>query len=403
MIKLYSVVLKESPLDSPFVPKSKCSGAAGWQAAAAVFGDLLNYTSQENANRVSEKIAHENMDMQDYWNKKNMDENRYLLGRNEAFTKQMQELTNQFNIEQWKRNNAYNEPSQVVQRLLNAGVNPASYFGSAATSSPVSSVSPSSPVSHGSNAVAPQNTFAPRAPQLHPEYAINAFNQSQLANAQTKEIEARAHNIDLSSDLMDKSLDYQVETWKHQAEGEGIQAELARKRLAFVGATLDYDIKLRYGQTLEQDQALKNMKEQYHGMQLQNDILDITKSYADQLNRAQIAQIWHTVNQIDANIGLINANKLLTDEQRNNEVQKVIGTKIDNGLKGINYDVQKNIKQFLIQDAQNRANIGIWDAYDKWKYNPHGDNRPVSDQFGVDFTPDFMSRTIKAHHYVPKL
>ena len=44
------------------------------------------------------------------------------------------------NLEQWNRENAYNDPSQVVQRLQNAGLSPAlalgNYGGNTAASSP---------------------------------------------------------------------------------------------------------------------------------------------------------------------------------------------------------------------------------------------------------------------------
>lgn len=397
MIKLYSVVLKESPLDSPFVPKSKCgaewvSSAIG--ATAQTIGDIIGWLNNNNSNETLERMNRENIEFQKQTNLENREENRYLLGREQAFSKQQLEAQNAFNLDMWEKNNSYNSPVNQVQRLLAAGINPASAFGQGGQSSPVSSVGGSSPSSHPSNAVAPQNTFAPQPYRPDLGGAVNAFNQSMLANASVKETEARAHNIDLSSDLLDKSLNEQVKHWQNVAKGSGISADLAKKQLDFIGATMDYDIKLRYGQTLEQDQALKNMQEQYRGMKLQNDILNITKSYADQLNRAQIAQIWHTVNQIDANIGLINANKLLTDEQRNNEVQKVIGTKLDNGLKGINYDVQKSIKDFLVQDAENRAVIGMWNAIDARKHPMStGNERGLRDILQFDFFDTFGQRS----------
>ena len=406
MSRFLNVVLTESPFDSPFAPKQKCGGewiSSAVGATAQTIGDIIGFINNNNSNQVLREMNRENIEFQKETNRQNREENRYLLGLEQSFADKQLKAQQQYNIEQWNRENSYNNPINQVARLKAAGINPVSLVGNGNATSPVSSVSGAVPSSHPSNAVAPQNTFAPNQPfQPHPELAINAFNESMLANANVREITSRAHHTDLQSDLLDESMSSQVKYWKQLVHKGGIEGALAQKQLDFVGATMDYDIKMRYGQLMEQDQALKNLQEQYRGMQLNNDILNIQKAYADSFHQGQVAQVWRAVAQADAQIGLINANKLLTDEQRLHEIEKRVGQTLDNGLKGINFEVQKEVKSCVIQSYKNNANIGMADAFDKWRYNSHGNQRSVGDSFGMDFLEDIMKRKFFRVGYVPK-
>lgn len=74
-------------------------------------------------------------------NQKNRDYNLYLA-----------KLQNKWNLDQWNRENAYNDPSAVMARLKNAGLNPDLVYGngaanaSAASSPSMTSGAPSAPV-----------------------------------------------------------------------------------------------------------------------------------------------------------------------------------------------------------------------------------------------------------------
>jgi hypothetical protein len=340
-------VLREDPLGSPFAPRKK--------PFLTLLSSFVNLAGQQDTNSQNAELQREQMEQDRITNETNWQINRQQFAKNMEWAREQFYNQRKFALE----DRDYNDPSRVVERLQRAGVNPSSYFGQG--QSATSSVSPTGGASASSSSSIGAGRSAPYSwspvnfgDEIN---AINAYNQSELAKANAKESYSRAHNNDLHSEFLEKTLDTRIKEIRANAEKSGIEGDLARKQLQFIGATMDYDIKLRYGQTLEQDKALQQMDEQYRQMKLQTDILNITKSYSNELNRAQIAQIWHTVNQIDANIGLINSNKMLTDEQRNNEIQKVIGTKLDNGLKGVNYDVQKNIKDFLIQDSKNRSEI----------------------------------------------
>lgn len=80
-------------------------------AAASLAGNLIG-SSQQNSN-IDKQIAAQR------------EENE----KNRAWNKAMSEQANQWSIEQWNRENAYNTPAAVMQRLREGGVNPDLFYG----------------------------------------------------------------------------------------------------------------------------------------------------------------------------------------------------------------------------------------------------------------------------------
>lgn len=73
--------------------------------------------------------------------------NAYLNNNNNAFQEIMAERQNQWNLDMWNKQNEYNSPSNQVQRLLDAGINPNNAVGNiqnTATSPAVGSPLPTS-------------------------------------------------------------------------------------------------------------------------------------------------------------------------------------------------------------------------------------------------------------------
>ena len=62
--------------------------------------------------------------------------------------------------------------------------------------------------------------------------------------------------------------------------------------------------------------------ERIYAARLQNGLYEVQLAYAPKLNDAQLKQYYATVNQLNALLGLINANRLLTDEERKHEIEK---------------------------------------------------------------------------------
>lgn len=101
-------------------------GAALISAGAGLAGSLLGGSSNKKAAKVVAKQSEKNLQTQiDY-------------------AREAANLEWERNLEQWNRENAYNDPSQVVQRLQNAGLSPAlalgNYGGNTAASSPTYSL-----------------------------------------------------------------------------------------------------------------------------------------------------------------------------------------------------------------------------------------------------------------------
>lgn len=101
-------------------------------AAASFAGNLIG-SSQQNSN-IDKQIAAQR------------EENE----KNRAWNKAMSEQANKWSIEQWNRENAYNTPAAVMQRLREGGVNPDLFYGNsgqnlAASSPNVTPVAASEP------------------------------------------------------------------------------------------------------------------------------------------------------------------------------------------------------------------------------------------------------------------
>lgn len=101
-------------------------GSALISAGAGLAGSILGGSSNKKAAKVVAKQSEKNLQTQiDY-------------------AREAANLEWERNLEQWNRENAYNDPSQVVQRLQNAGLSPAlalgNYGGNTAASSPTYSL-----------------------------------------------------------------------------------------------------------------------------------------------------------------------------------------------------------------------------------------------------------------------
>lgn len=401
MFDLNRVVLTDTPLECPFASKEKRWIAAAISAVAALGSAILGSASNNSTNNTNAELNDKNLDMQRETNELNATLQRETNNQN---YKQFQEQ-NAFNLDMWNKQNQYNTPAQQVQRMLAAGINPASGFGKTSDASSISS-------SVGAPSVAPQlqapkNMFSMRPTDWSGmsdagQGAVNAYNQSRMMAAETKNKEALTANTAMDTTLKSKSMQDNLKILHQQAKGSGWQAEMAKKQLDFINATMDYDIKMKYGDMMMQQKSFERLEKEMRYQDLQNDILEITKGYAHQLNNAQIASLWSTVHKANAEVGLINANRLLTDEQRMHEVEKKVGTIIDNGLKSLNLNIQKDAKQAILQSYMNNANEGMWRAFDAWKHTPNGNNRSTGDQFSIDFLKDFMERRFKSAGYKPK-
>ena len=337
MIKIYNVVLRENPFDSPFAPKNKCGDIL---PLFGLVGDLMGAAMQQdnvnNTNRLNAEIAQMNNDrMVDQFNQQ-LAEARYQYRMNRKYALEDRD---------------YNSPSQVTQRLLQAGINPSAFFGQGSTQIASST---------GVGVPSASNLHSPvlQAGTIGSDIggavgrAINAYNESRLATSAIRKNEATSNNIEAETSSVINKLPYEIDKLKADSYKQGIEGDLARKNLDFLGATMDLRQRMLYGDLLQQDQALKNMQESYRGMKIQNDIAQITKAYQSKLNEANIALIWKKCSEVDANIGLIRSNELLTEQEKEKRIHDVVNQKIVNGLASIDFEVKKALKDEFIEQGK---------------------------------------------------
>lgn len=314
---------KGSLLDCPFAPQFKqvdpVVGSAIIGGAANLLGSIFGSSNQDSANATNIQIARET---------------------NQA-NKEMLKSQQQFTYDMWNKQNEYNSPSNQVKLLQQGGINPSAAFGSGTTSVAGQIGSPSAAPMQGAHVDAynPAQSFAEVGNLV--SQAVNQSMQNRLNESVIRKTEAEAKQIgDLSS--------AQLEFLQKQAKREDWLGEIARTDLAYYQAINGQRISQAFNDTRMQQEQTKLIQEQTFGHQLQNKLYQIQVAYAPKLNDAQLAQYYSTVNQIKANIGLIRANTFLTDEQRLHEVEKRVSTIVDYNLKGLDYQLKKATKQYVI-------------------------------------------------------
>lgn len=375
-----TMILNSEPLGAPFAPKRKCYWwiplvQYGLQAGASVASTAMTNSSNEEMNE-------ENIAMQRETNALNAELQREANAQNYKIFQEQ----NAFNVDMWNKQNAYNDPKEQVRRLIAAGINPSTGLGQASQAGSLTSAN--APNMVAPQMQAPKNTFAMQYPDFNGlgnagAEAVNAWNASRLADADIKHKNALSGNIVADTLLKQRTLDDTVKLLSNQAQREGVLGDMARQQLSFIKATQDYDIAMRQGDMRMQEKSYELLQQQIDSQKIHNDISKVTLAYADSLNKAQIAQIWSAVNQAQAQIGLINANTMMTQEQRLTEAKRRVGIIMDNKLKGVDYKVQKAVSDYMISSAESEAEINRWRAIDALNnsgdYGKMNNNRDVSD------------------------
>lgn len=98
------------------------------------------------------------------------DWNIKLQNQNNDLQRELASQANQWSIDQWRRENEYNDPSKQVERLRAAGINPALIYGTGIMNE--SAPSPS---------VVMPNTRAPQVGRAVADFNIDPMTQSQIA------------------------------------------------------------------------------------------------------------------------------------------------------------------------------------------------------------------------------
>lgn len=346
MLRYVNLVLKDNLCDCPFVPSKKCNPAiaaaapyiAGGSALSSLIGGIFGSSSNSSANKTNLEIARMNQQSQREAN---------------AMNERLFNTSMAYNSRMWDKQNEYNLPINQVNRLLAAGINPVTAFGQPAEAG--SLTAPNAP-----NIEAATLDYQQKPYDISGAFqgAVNAFTQSRLASSAIEKQREETHGITLDNVEKEKGMMDRLDYLHKMSQEKGYLGELAKTQLDFEMKAFNIrQAMLGADYTMQLKQITRAQKE-IDAAELQNELYNIQISYARDLNEAQLKQYYATVNQIKAQIGLINANTLLTDVQRVHEIEKKTGTIIDNGLKGFDLKLKDEVKDYL-KERYNLDNINL--------------------------------------------
>lgn len=192
------------------------SSGLGSGITSSVFGALSSVLQNHFANKQADKMLEQQKEI-----------NQQTFEQNQALAHQQ----NQYNIEQWNRENQYNSPKAQMARFAAAGLNPDLIYNQSNTSASSPSLVAGTPQNPTSIAQIRQAALQQSA-QLQ-----NTFAQNRLLNAQARNIEANtrktsadAHQSEIQGFILDSTKDFTIETAGVQKDMSYEQLDLLRKQ-----------------------------------------------------------------------------------------------------------------------------------------------------------------------------
>lgn len=253
-----------------------------WSAIASIAGNIAS-----NAN-INNQISEQKRENQ----------------RNRDWNLNLAKMQNQWNIDQWNRENAYNTPAAQMARFKAAGLNPDLIYGQ----QNLSAASPEMTAGEGSQPTDVSNLANKRTIG---DMMVQA-SQTRLTNAQAKLAESQANKTDA------------------ETEGQGYQNEILKSDAAF------RDV-LNSGTVQLNNMSLKVSEK---GMQLTDE--QITQV------RKQCAQIDQTIEQSRAAV----------DEIR----QKISNLKTDQAISRLRYLMDAKLNEATIKKLASECNLNYIQA-----------------------------------------
>lgn len=252
-----------------------------WPAIAAIAGNIAS-----NAN-INNQISAQKQE-----NQKNRDYNLNLA-----------KMQNQWNIEQWNRENAYNSPAAQMARYKAAGLNPDLIYG--------------------------QQDFAAASPEMTAGEASQPTDVSNLANKRTiGDMVSQAASTRLTN-AQAKLAESQANKTDSETEGQGYQNEILKSDAAFRDALNSGTVKLNN----------ISFKVSEKGMQLTDE--QITKL------RKECAQIDQSIQQSRAYV----------DEIR----QKISNLKTDQAISRLRYVMDAKLNEATLKKISVETNLSIFE------------------------------------------
>lgn len=180
------------------------------------------------------------------------------------------QMQNQWNVEQWQRENAYNSPSAQLQRLQDAGINPDLIYGGG-----ISNTSASSPQMTAGSAASP-------TPLVGMPNVVGDYLDAQLKQAQIDNINANTNKQGVETSILTDQKKFAAAIQQGQINLQNAQIKLIGKQ----GELTDQQI-IESQQTCLSIEA--TTKQMYANIDKIRSDIDISKALSDADIKAKAA------------------------------------------------------------------------------------------------------------------
>lgn len=323
MIKLYNVVLRESVFSSPFVPLSphndwSSAAAAASSSIASLASSLAaaeaNSEDVEATNQMNYKIAHENNEISLQQFERNMEWLRYQFQQNRKYALEDRD---------------YNAPAKVVQRLLQAGINPSAHFGSGQTQIAGSS---------GVGAPSLSNLYTPEMrtkniggfiADMAPR-AINAFNEALMFKQQMALTDSQISYSNARAEYEWQSMRSKLEEQVNRANKGSVEYLRAKRDLDMFNETYESQKDAIHQNARLVASNVNKVDEEVVSRQIENDILRSDLRWRDKMNEASYKSLLIGIKKVVSDINVNNADAALKSAQKAVEEARKQGMDISN-------------------------------------------------------------------------
>lgn len=328
MITLYDLVLRDCPNGNPFAPSKKEIaaeiGAAIVAGVSALAGTVMSSASQASANKTNLGIAESNLQAQRETNQTN----QQIADKTNAMNRLMMQEQNAFNLDMWNKQNQYNEPRAQVNRLLAAGINPATGLGQVSQASQLSSAD-------WAGAQAAYNT----APQLNYHQQPINYDFNGVGNAVMQAIslkqsqlvsESQANYNNAMADFERASTMVRLQKLVNEADRGSIEREMAQRQLDLFNATFDAQRRATENTAEMSDREIQKIDVEIASAKIEQSILSINEKWLDKMNSAQYSALQAGIRETYSKISVNNAEAGLKAAQQAVEKARELGLKISN-------------------------------------------------------------------------
>lgn len=327
-------------LEDAFLPSLKFDPLTALAIGSSIAGGIGSLFSSSSANDTNIRLARENREWQSRENQLNRDWQESM----------------------WNRQNEYNTPANQRKLAEEAGYNPyllgAQSLNSGAGSAGAPAMSGAPNPAHV-NPVNPLGVVSDTVSSLLP-----VIQQQQQIEANVEEQHAKTLET-VYRTAFDAYSKGGVSAYNNVMESMAPMLE----RINWSGSTLEKQLheSIR-GQLL--DNARKELDNEFQV--IENYWSNYLFADKHLLNSDQHKQFVQSLEKIKAEINNINADTEKTRAEKDKIIAERVGVLIDNGLKGIDFQIKQDIKEDIIDEARANADKAGYDALESYKVAKYG-------------------------------